>query len=693
MSQRWRMSKRDQPGILRRSCACDAASNTSQRREAELWSWQPRHCRMPAFGVARFCSALGSRLLLLVGDSTMFQLAFTLDALLRASTCADQVEYAASDTLLHGCLGHFGRGGHWGHIVRTARRWPDVVVLNANAHVYDPSRHCTVGRPPSCFADTHYERTSAGGGGCVHPSKALDAFRLVLRDVLNTSAALHEHAKQHGKPLPRFIWRSAHPAHPDCARRSRNGTSGPRRFEGYTPETPYNWAQFPRMDEMAADAFARSGGRVSMMDTSLLYARHDAHMMRDDSPTLDCLHYCTPGPLDESARVLQLMLINDQQPSATQTTSVAHLPTRSSNCSAVAPSFTTLLDSLSQPIHALPVATRAAGLEVLVSETRTRRVVRARLPYDSGGVLDSPVSASGGNQRARLSGVVTGTIGDGVLASPHGLAVIDQSSTLLVADAARHRVAVFNLETGAYSHDVADDGRCRGPVALLHTRRRTGNGDGLDGGSGAELGGSRLFVACSADNVVQEYKGDVARPFPSGAPTMPLRPVLRFGASSTSSSGAPDALSNPHGIALVPPAGDSGESLLLAVADFGHHRIAMFDANSARFVRALGAKGRREGELYQPYGVVFLPEHGARRGVLIVTEFGNRRLQVFDPTAQASPTRALYMDVEKPQPPSCVRKPQGRCGPILYAAWCHNRSSLMVVDNGGRVLETRVHGQ
>ena len=55
------------------ACACDPA-----RREQLSLLWAPSRCRLRDFSAAAFCAALGDRTLLLVGDSTMQQLASVL---------------------------------------------------------------------------------------------------------------------------------------------------------------------------------------------------------------------------------------------------------------------------------------------------------------------------------------------------------------------------------------------------------------------------------------------------------------------------------------------------------------------------------------------------------------------------------------------------------------------------------------
>ena len=339
----WRIYNRHQGPLLARSCECDAAHGSARRHSADDYTWETRRgrgsCVFPRWDGNRFCAALGSRVILLVGDSTMFQFASTLQALLRASgdgggsSCAAQIDYALSDTLLGGCLGYFGRGGQWGALVSSSKRWPSIVILAAHAHVYRPP----VGKC-SPYPPTQHTR-----------EEQLAAFEAVLHNVFQSAASLRHLASAGGRPPPAFVWRTAIPGHAECNRSAMSG--GPAAVGRATLRTrtspvveragghgscdgdddtsttstavttgPFNWASFPSMDRLAACAIAANGSRVglSLLDTSMLYARPDAHPS-SHVPTLapqdhaqDCLHFCTPGPLDETARVLQLMLLSGE---------------------------------------------------------------------------------------------------------------------------------------------------------------------------------------------------------------------------------------------------------------------------------------------------------------------------------------------------------------------------------------------
>ena len=268
----------------------------------------------------------------------MLQVAWTLWNMVRG-VCDDQIDFGASDTLMGGCFGHLGRGPRWDQLFRQradAGKRPDVVVLGAGAHIYKtrcgfrafsngPASACTPG-PMRCTHPDHERFKRAQfflANNKLAPEDAeraraelsvaehVDALRYILRVVLKQISQLRDEFGVNGTAAPEFVWKSQSPAHPDCFRWGANGGPLPQPFAGYQAKDGnrtrhiHNWAAFPHFDRAARDAAASSDGLLHYMDSSMLYERPDGHIMTDE----DCLHYCTPGPLDELARVLQHLLL------------------------------------------------------------------------------------------------------------------------------------------------------------------------------------------------------------------------------------------------------------------------------------------------------------------------------------------------------------------------------------------------
>jgi hypothetical protein len=97
------------PRVMGNGCSC----YNSYRAEGkpadyvapmEQYRWQPKSCQMQAWSGVEFCKLLGSRTILLIGDSTMQQTAVTLMSMLISEdaqlSCATQVMFELSDYLV-----------------------------------------------------------------------------------------------------------------------------------------------------------------------------------------------------------------------------------------------------------------------------------------------------------------------------------------------------------------------------------------------------------------------------------------------------------------------------------------------------------------------------------------------------------------------------------------------------------------
>ena len=107
---------------------------------------------MPVWNATRFCKLLAGRRMLFVGDSTMQQTASVVmsavswpyhtkhggtadsEPIGRTGSCASQLTFGKSDTLIGRPLGRLNRGKPWHEWVNLEK--PAIVVLSAGAHVY-----------------------------------------------------------------------------------------------------------------------------------------------------------------------------------------------------------------------------------------------------------------------------------------------------------------------------------------------------------------------------------------------------------------------------------------------------------------------------------------------------------------------------------------------------------------------------
>lgn len=299
------------------ACSCDAESlvlNPTGLRAAEKWVWRPSKCTLPSWDAKLFCSHLGGRRILFVGDSLQEQFASTLMALVQAgyssdplgpkvttfngegSSCHDQIYFGRADTIIGECMGN-GVGRPWDQFAFNASNPPlfgslsagDIVIMNANGHVYETASQCS----------------SMNKNRRVNSTKAKEAIVKII-DSVHATMNLQRKMKS---SLPTVIWRSSSPAHDQCSQHQRpermyyterNGTyeavydGGDNSRRRLSPG--YNHFLFPTMDEVVKNHIAATGAPIKFMDMSMLYSRPDAH-------TSDCFHYCAPGPWNDAARV------------------------------------------------------------------------------------------------------------------------------------------------------------------------------------------------------------------------------------------------------------------------------------------------------------------------------------------------------------------------------------------------------
>ncbi len=240
----------------------------------------------------------------------------------------------------------------------------------------------------------------------------------------------------------------------------------------------------------------------------------------------------------------------------------------------------------------LPAAFMVGGQGTVPGRLRTPRAVdfapgeEAVLVVDRTGRLQK--IALDGSQRGRA--VAVWPLPEFDMGFPTGITVVGER--IVVADTHEHRVLLLDAD---------------GEVLETFGGYGTAPGEVVYPTDVVELPDGRMFVGeYGGNDRVQLFDAD-------------RRPVLAFDASET---GIP--FRRPQSLAL---ASDGGE---LFIADACNHRIVVVDLEG-RVLRVLGELGREPGRLAYPYGIAF-----DGRGGLLVTEFGNNRLQRLDPETGAS---------------------------------------------------------
>lgn len=117
------------------ACDCDEAQGRETVNTRERYDWKPKSCSLLPWNSTLFCELLGSRKILLIGDSTMAQVAATLWNMIiknNKDACAKQVHLARSDLLFVSLKKGDQLFHNFIEIVI-----PDIVIFNAGAHLHD----------------------------------------------------------------------------------------------------------------------------------------------------------------------------------------------------------------------------------------------------------------------------------------------------------------------------------------------------------------------------------------------------------------------------------------------------------------------------------------------------------------------------------------------------------------------------
>ena len=246
---------------------CDKRDNTRLTfTKRESYEWVPMLCDLIPWNATQFCSLLGTRKIMNIGDSTMQQSAaslmsrlttdmpFPLDPTKRRPSCADQIYF--------GSIATFQEDKN-AAVAYVNQVQPDIVILNSGAHWMTT---------PQFEVDVN-----------VHMQSFLNQVRSTV----------------HGKNIT-FAWKTMNPGHVDCPNTAPNGPLNVDWSHAHSHDDIYNWWIFAHQDSYMRKNLASMFNITRTVDMSPLYYRQDAHS--------DCLHYCMPGPVDLYGRLLLQML-------------------------------------------------------------------------------------------------------------------------------------------------------------------------------------------------------------------------------------------------------------------------------------------------------------------------------------------------------------------------------------------------
>ena len=199
----------------------------------------PESCTLDAWNAHTFCSALGNRTILIVGDSTLQQIAVTLINMIvnDRGNCANKITFGKS---------YFLTFKKWGERKKNIFEFvedfaPDIVVFSAGAHLHD----------------------------------AGDMYS-VLENLRSKFPQMIENVRiNSGKNLT-LVWKTQNPGHVNCG----NYKEPQKNYELAKPEMDnYCWNLHPVFDEMSRNYSTKMNYKVRKTNHRLRgeYCEYDLH--------------------------------------------------------------------------------------------------------------------------------------------------------------------------------------------------------------------------------------------------------------------------------------------------------------------------------------------------------------------------------------------------------------------------------
>ena len=258
------------------SCSC-----RGNRNFADEYVWSPTASsqlqpgqqqgqqQQTTFDASHTCRLLGNRTVLFLGDSTSQQAAATLMNALQPANCAPQVHFAQSDTLV-GYKKSKERGFHW--FSEVLRVQPDICVWGLGPHIKNQS-----------------------------------VYRPIFESVVTNMTRYQNEQRANGTRVTQFVYKTQQPGGCSSKDMLPIGADEAAALE-MNRTAAYNYRFFYDRDLYALSYLANIS--MPVMDLRMLYARPDAHIdsQLTSGPQVDCLHICSPGPLDVVPDLFQILL-------------------------------------------------------------------------------------------------------------------------------------------------------------------------------------------------------------------------------------------------------------------------------------------------------------------------------------------------------------------------------------------------
>jgi hypothetical protein len=257
------------------------------RPDFARYEWKPKNCELIAWSSKLFCKTIGDRKVLFIGDSTMAQTHATLASMIYQSSelqsleqrkaCLEQVIFQHSDHLVY----HTGewRGMPLIDTVRKANFSYDLIVMGTGPH-FDYKETGSMEKPS--YASYFFPKLS-------------DEMEVIKETT----------ARQNPPRKVSFYWKTENTGHPSCSSSEKPLSILENKEEMLTP-SKHHWIKTYQMNQLIRNRSKEFDLQILNMEP--LYLRPDAH----PSSKQDCLHYCTPGPLNYFPRIFLQGLVNEE---------------------------------------------------------------------------------------------------------------------------------------------------------------------------------------------------------------------------------------------------------------------------------------------------------------------------------------------------------------------------------------------
>ena len=265
-----------------------SASNVTFYPKSIKYKWNPSQCQLKDWNPADFCNLLNSRTVLFVGDSTVYQTAMTLKAMVYyhyasvgnlKESCHRNIYFEMSDRLVNRPKTNYGRGGGLTVFDAVSKHNFKVnfLILSTGYHVHPRDADVGVNVTDEAYADSFFPVLNAEIRHVVYQlRKRLVDFKIIYK----TENVGHTGCQEFTGP--------------------DNALNQVDRLVALNAFNKYKW-NYEIETQTRFIRFAHNHD-IDIIRMHPLYSRPDGHIITKGLG-IDCLHYCAPGPLNIFSRL------------------------------------------------------------------------------------------------------------------------------------------------------------------------------------------------------------------------------------------------------------------------------------------------------------------------------------------------------------------------------------------------------